>query len=279
MAGVTDLASAIGTAVLNQSRSSAIILPLDVNDRIRRSDCRAFQYFPATISDQKGINWQTKEIPGGSLPLYQWISSGARQISFTAVFTSDTDLLSQANLPSRIQQSGQNDRNVDIRAAAVWLRQFMLPSYGQQTQLGTPTTFAPNKLVLYLQNSGIGIAGGASAFETNDSIPCVMTQCDFDYTAFFPSGLPRVMTAQLSFAQIGQMKGAIAFPAAPTSNGDGTVSGEMQNYINGSGQTPPQAVPSGSAIPSQQTPASDSFGYRIQPKLVQQVISGTNISK
>jgi hypothetical protein len=292
MPSITGLATALGTNTLNQTRSSVIIIPLDVQDRIRRDDVAAFQYFPTTVSDQKGVNWQTKEIPGASLPLYQWISSGARTISFTAYFSSDVDLLSQANLPTRLKAGGQDDRNVDLRSAMAWLRQFLLPSYGQQSKLGSPTTFAPNKLYLYLQNSGIGMAGGASPFGGNDLIPCVMTQCDFDTTAYFPSGLPRVMTAQVSFAQIAQLNGVIGFPAGPTSQsatassgtvGDpgattgptGSVSGPMEDYIAGV-STPSQSVPSGSSVPSQQPPMGGPFGYNIVPKLISQVISGAS---
>lgn len=217
-----------------------------------------FQYFPESLSDSKAINYQQKEVPGGSLPIYQWVSSGERSVSFTAFFTSDTDLVADPQLAASLQEStlGMRDRNVDIRSAVAWLRSFMLPRYvngstggggGSSTQGTAPTgatgvgsgnvsagvtylTLPPRRLRLYIPNSGIGIAGGmmsAQEQQSNpDSVTCVMTQCEVEWSAYFPSGCPRIATVQLAFAQVAQLGQRVVFPSA-----DG-----MQTIVKGTQQ-------------------------------------------
>ena len=202
----------------------------------------AFQYFPESISDGKNINYQQKDIPGGSLPLYQWVSSGERLITFTAVFTCDVDYaaakasidptdpssvaidVATTALQGRLKASGQIRRNPDIRGAIAWLRRYMLPTYDGTFQ--APITRAPNKLRLYLPNSGIGVLGGSDAAGGSiDSICCVMTQCEANYEAYFPSGLLRVATVSLAFAQIPQFRGGVFFPHANDGSGIQNLAG------------------------------------------------------
>lgn len=216
MPGIASLASALSSRLPDKAKK-AYLIELDETD----SPCAAFafQYFPESISDSKNINYQQKEIPGGSLPLYQWVASGERLITFTAVFTSDVDLLpprrpgqssaeASSGLVSRVKAAGVNSRNTDIRAAVAWLRRYTLPTYARNI------TYSPSKLRLSLPGSGIGVAGGAIAGSVlDDTVICVMTQCDVTYEAFFPSGLPRYVTVNVSFAQIPQMNGQVLFPA------------------------------------------------------------------
>jgi hypothetical protein len=215
-----------------------------------------FQYFPESLTDSKAINYQQKEVPGGSLPLYQWVSSGERSIIFTAFFTSDTDLVADPQLAESLQSStlGLRDRNVDIRSAVAWLRSFMLPRYvngstggggGSSVQGTAPTgntgvgsgaqssgvtylTLPPRRVRLYIPNSGIGVAGGMMGAQEQqalpDSVTCVMTQCEVEWTAYFPSGCPRIASVQLGFAQVAQLGQRVLFPSA-----DG-----MQSVVQGS---------------------------------------------
>lgn len=228
-------------ARVNQKKASAWLIELEqsklaFNGIVPDDGRMAFQYWPETIADTKAVNYQQKEIPGGSLPLYQWVNGGERLLSFTAIFTTDVDLL--ANQPAdpesflsgddnkmvdRLSASGVGSRNTDIRAAVAWLRQYMLPSYDDgNTFLGRPLTKSPKRLILLLPNSGIGLAGGDSV--NVDSVKCVMTQCDVNHEQFFPNGLPRITTVSLAFAQIAQEGGQIVFPSTqgmtPHVNGD-----------------------------------------------------------
>lgn len=218
MAGLASLAASMGSKVSTKTKG-AFLIGLKEDGSVGGST--RFQYFPETLADSKNVNYQQKEVPGGSLPLYQWISSGERVISFTAVFTSDVDLLAGGAentesengravgaIHGRLKSQGQLGRNADIRSAIVWLRQYLFPTYKDDK------TFAPPHVSLFIPGSGIGAAGGALTLASGpDTMKAVMTQCEVSYDSFFPSGLPRIATVQLSFAQIGQAGGLVTFPA------------------------------------------------------------------
>jgi hypothetical protein len=242
MTALASLATALIPGLATKT-SRAIIIELGDDDSIMEESALDFQYFPDSISDSKSINWAPKEIPGGSLPLYQWVNSGERRISFTSVFTTDVDFstkgqgggLQAASLVGRLKSSGSHYRNIDIRAAVYWLRRFLLPRYGDDTAVGVPLTKAPHKLQLHMPNTGIGRAGGAGGGTCRrDWLTCIMTGCDVTWESFFASGFPRVATVSLSFAQVAQYKGQISFPSATyldeeikgasTEGGDGDAS-------------------------------------------------------
>lgn len=237
-----SLSQMIGTEASTRP-SEVVIIPLDDagNADITVFGVLRFQYFPEAMQDSKTINYQQKEIPGASLPIYQWVASGERLITFTAQFSTDVDFLANPSIPATVAAngSGLQDRNVDIRSAVAWLRSFMFPRYisassagggvtsqsgGSPTGVGAATsagitysTKPPRRLKLYIPNSGIGIAGGtASNAQTvfPDSVVCVMTQCEVNWEAYFPSGLPRMASVQLSFAQIAQLGTRVMFPSA-----------------------------------------------------------------
>ena len=229
---------------LGKANSLACMFEYDKDDNITGYGI-GFQYFPESISDTKAVNYQTKDIPGGSLPLYQWTSSGERIISFTAYFTSDIDLCAGgpqtqaaygANDPNpmfaNLSSQGLASRNIDVRTALYALRRFLFPIYQKQgTQPGQPLTQSPPKVMLVFTGSGLGLLGGfgqmpdspsASAASPSsvkfnavdmDAITCVMTQCDVTIEALFPSGAIRIASVQLSFAQIAQLGGQVTFPS------------------------------------------------------------------
>lgn len=254
-ASLNSIASAIGPSEEDRP-GEVVLIPLDDQGRVDLEsfgDPLRFQYFPETLTDGKQINYQQKEIPGGSLPIYQWVASGERLISFTAVFSTDTDLTSNVEDGVNITGSGSGlqDRNVDIRSAIAWLRSFMNPRYvngssggggaasteglspgagGSPTSGFTYMTKPPKRVRLYIPNSGIGVSGGVVSAQVPalpDSVTCVMTQCEVTYQAFFPSGLPRLVEVQLGFAQIPQYGDRVAFPSADT----------MAKHVNGGAET------------------------------------------
>ena len=214
MPGLLSLASG-NFAQYGENRSKAFLVELDKDGSAdsRSWKSLAFQYFPETITDTKQTNYARLDIPGGSIPVYQWISGGERSLSFTAYFTTDVDLTLDDQYNLRIKSAGVADRNVDIRAAVAWLRQYKLPRYDLQSSTGSPMTEAPKRLLLILKRSRLGLAGGVTG-EHPDHVRCIMTQCDVSWQAWFPSGFPRTATVQLSFAQIGQAGGTVVFPTA-----------------------------------------------------------------
>jgi hypothetical protein len=232
MPTVSDLASSLN-AQINARTSDCALIELGPGDS-PTGDSQVFQYYPDSISDNKAVNYQQKAIFGGSLPLYQFTGGGERTISFSAVFTCDTDLLAQraqassAILYARLKAAGVERRNVDIRAALMWLRGFMLPRYADSsigTQLGsdsggTQLTFAPHKILLTMPGTGIGFYGGFDSVSGPDAVLCHMSQCDITIGDLFPSGLPRNATVQLSFAQLAQSRGFVQFPSRTSSYDD-----------------------------------------------------------
>lgn len=234
MAGLASLASRAGLGGAGEKKTNAVIIELDDEGSPVLGETVAsalsalntgrlfplrFQYFPESLSDTKQVNYQAKEIPGASLPVYQWISSGERSISFTAVFSSDTDLIDrQGNnkneLIGRQSASGIGHRNVDARSAVAWLRRLMLPEYiAGGADNGAPLAKAPPKLYLNLKNSGIGIAGGTNgAFSQPDAVLCILSQCDVNWEVFFPSGFPRLVSCSLTFLEVAQNAGRVSFP-------------------------------------------------------------------
>lgn len=201
---------------MHEKKSSASLIRLDpgLKDDPAWPGLR-FQYYPASISDTKAVNYSQKTIPGGSIPLYQWINGGERIISFTAMFSSDIDLslesdaVGAGSLVDEVKSNGLEDRNVDVKAALIWLRSFMLPMY-------LPSgTLPPPKALLRLPGTGIGLMGGAfegHSEERYDSVACVMSQCDIEIKALFPSGTIRLASVQLGFTQVAQLGGVVRFP-------------------------------------------------------------------
>jgi len=214
--GITEIAQALERRI-NTQRSEVAIQELDEKTDQPINTLLRFQYFPASITDSYTTNYVAQNIPGGSLPLYQWVSGGARSISFEAVFTCDSDFLAKGftkgrELFDRLKQMKHEDRNVDIRSALIWLKRFMLPRYATEGVGPAALTYAPRKLQLIMPNSGIGGSGGQQI--TPDLIVCHMTQCETTYQMFHPSGLPKIVKVNLSFDQLAQQGGNVIFPSA-----------------------------------------------------------------
>lgn len=208
---------------------------------------RRFQYFPESIADTKQVSYQTKEVPGGSLPLYQYTGSGERTISFTVYFATDVDHLVAQSSPdfdvpdggwqgdmrlevgsalregsvtgkvegaqARMRAAGHESRNPYIPGALIWLRRFTLPRYGQNSEVGVPITTPPRKLLLHFTGSNLEALGGSGGFTAvGGGILAIMTQCDINIEALFPSGNIRVASVSLAFAEVAQRGGVVKFP-------------------------------------------------------------------
>jgi hypothetical protein len=242
-------------SVSAQRRSEVYLTELGDDDRPLVGRNRSvpqwlkFQYFPESVADTKAVNYQPKEVPGGSLPLYQWTGSGERTISFTAYFSTDVDhlasqgsvdfdgpmadLLGDMTLPidrtlrtmcingaveasqTRLRAAGAHERNPFIPGALIWLRRFMLPRYGENSEVGVPITKPPHKLLLHLTGTEMERFGGANGFSVGGGgILCVMTTCDINIEALFPTGNIRIASVSLAFAEVPQRGGVVRFPSA-----------------------------------------------------------------
>lgn len=156
---------------------------------------RAFQYWPETMQDSRGdVGWQEKAIPGLSHPLMQWTQGGSRRISFTVVFGRDRYELPDLDDPRT--EEWDLEENVDIGAAAAWLRWYTYPLYKE----GDFRVIAPPSIMLVMPLTAIG--GIRDGGLHQDAILTVMTSCDITYLSWFPNGVPRLAEASLEFAEI-----------------------------------------------------------------------------
>ncbi len=166
-----------------------------------------FQYWPETVEDSYNPEYATKQIPGGSHPLYQWTGGSGRDITFTAQFTSEIDASRNVGSPS-----GQDVRfaalqpglryTVDVRAALNRIRSYMRGSYRNATAGGAgggvnSLARPPKKLFLVLEGSGIG--------GTRDDILCILRSAPITHEAFFPNGRVRIAQVSMTFSEIVQI--------------------------------------------------------------------------
>lgn len=178
-------------------------------DQVVQQSYLALQYWPETLEDSRASEWSSRQVPGGSHPIYQWASGGERTISFSAVFTTDhaPDDLNVRNEDPYTNKLGvegpgtrRGTRDIDIRAAIAWLRYFTYPYYDPSSGF----SHEPPKVILVLPNTRIGYDG-------SDYVIAVMTQCDVTYEAWFPNGFPRIAEVQLQFSEVVQHGGSVRF--------------------------------------------------------------------
>ena len=174
-------------------------------DRLRLSDARSFQYFPESITDSKVNNYQAKEIPGLSHPLYQWTAGGPRELSFTAVFSSDLPLVEEGK-PDRSKSLQQ--RNVDVDAAIAWIQSFQYPEYSNPNLLSGKNLRPkpPLKILLTLPNVRINMGRPQI---NDDDMYCILLSAEVSRESFFPDGTTRLAKIELSFAEVIQLRGSV----------------------------------------------------------------------
>lgn len=182
------------------------------------NDVFVFQFWPQQVTDNYTPNYATKNIPGASHPLYQWVSGNGRSISFTAQFITEIreDALSLQGVGgvgndfrSRLNTAGKIGRvedavgagllpstryKVNVAAALASLQQYLYPTYDDVKGITKP----PKKLVLVLPGTRLGRSDSA------DGILCIMKAANVTMESWFPSGELRSASVALEFAEIVQ---------------------------------------------------------------------------
>ena len=207
MAGLVSAFS--GDMIASPKVAQVLIVPLDQEGKIAHDSefggKKILQYWPESLSDSKGANWQSKDIPGAPLPIYQWVNGGERPLSFTATFSRDMD--------GEIGVDVDEDKhNVDIDAAIAWLR--MLSSNDYQKDGDMEAAVAPPTLWLSFMGMALGYNDSASVpkISTYDSgVYVILNSVEVERTDWFPSGRPRFATVSLSFFETMQI-GAGVYP-------------------------------------------------------------------
>ena len=208
---ISELAAAVGFGSDRQPVTAAIQFKYGANEQFYRDFYKlggsvAFQYFPERITDTKTANYASKEIPGGSHPIYTFISGGERVISFDAIFCNDSD--GSSSIGSGILGAAMNalfggggsgpsipnnDRKdvVDIAAAVNLLSSLCYPIYDFDL-----VAFPPPYVVVYLPNSGLISSDGIK-----DSFSAILTSRTVTYEAFHRDGTPRIAVVALEFRE------------------------------------------------------------------------------
>lgn len=82
---------ALGNVVKeNKNFKQAALFAIDDKGTILYNHVGRFLLNPSTYDDSKTVNWAQQNIPGQSDPVLQWVSSGARIVTFDALVTADT---------------------------------------------------------------------------------------------------------------------------------------------------------------------------------------------
>lgn len=255
MAGALSLGS-LDLFRLSDRKASIKLRRLNPENDNPDGSALALQYWPETLNDSAPVNYAKKAIPGGSLPLYQWINNGERAITFSAIFTTDIDVTkwaenqpasnADAGLLAELKSKGLSKRNLDIRAALIWLRSFRMPIYKPDGSY-----LPPAKAILTIPGSRFGWYSGETGSGADpDSINCVMTQCDIEVKASFPNGVPRVAAVNLGFEEIAQLKGVVNFPGYSLNIAGTFPAGNGATNVDGSqlGSTAGAAGPKGIGV-------------------------------
>lgn len=199
-----------GDAARSQTQGSGL------NEGGSLSDVFIFQFWPSQLQDSYQPNYATKQIPGASHPLYQWVGGNGRTLSFEAEFVAEIDeslLTGQGSFNERIALSAATGP-VPTGSAANAIPATLLPSsrytvnvqqalaalqrylYGRYHDVSGKkgVTEPPKKLVLVLPNTGLGRKDG-------DGVLCILLRADVTMESWFPTGTLRAAKVSLEFAE------------------------------------------------------------------------------
>lgn len=192
-------------------------------------DVFLFQFWPQQVTDNYTPNYATKQIPGGSHPIYQWTGGAGRDISFSAQFVSEItedEFLPNATSDFRARITANSATGVPIQGAAgagaagipglgplllpssryktnvaaaiAALQRYLYPDYVDGGANNGKYAKPPRKLVLVLPGTKLGRSDG------NDGILCIMRSASVTMENWFPSGELRSATVALRFSEIVQ---------------------------------------------------------------------------
>jgi len=197
MAGLVSIFT--GTYELHAKLAEVVIAPLDKDGKVDGElKARTLQYWPENLTDDKGSNWQSRDIPGAPLPLYQWISGSERGFNFTAVFSRDMDgIIGDEIEPDKY--------NVDIDAGIAWLRAISMNDYENGFAVAPPVVW------IWFEGTELGYnynaeSEGSKSFGGKGSgVHCLITQVSAERTNWFQSGTTRFATVPISCVETMQV--------------------------------------------------------------------------
>ena len=79
-----------GRKIQGETLQVAGLFPISDRGEVQISESGIFMLNPTSWTESKSANWVEHIVPGQSDPVLQWVSSGARTVTFEALVTADT---------------------------------------------------------------------------------------------------------------------------------------------------------------------------------------------
>jgi len=206
---------------------AAAIFAIDRDGTIEKTNKGVFLLNPDSLNETKSANWVAHQTPGQSDPVLQWLSSGPRTLSFTALVTADTsDFVQIGEKPAPPQKEEPNTltkifggiaasfakvkappparqiksdgfpvaNTLDISNYLNYYRSLLYPEYNN---INNPRRLvqSPPLVVLFMGNAINKLPFGAKVSDQHDM--WVITNLGIKVTKFLPNLAP--MEAQVSF--------------------------------------------------------------------------------
>lgn len=205
------------------------------------------QFWPDTITYSRGgIGWQSRPVPGLSHNLFSWTGGGAPSLTFDIVLVNERDPSFRSKNGDALKAEYNFDAN--ISAGLAWfaaagnplyegldqpvqpppmiqvIAQHLTPQFGQS--VGSIVSTASKSIT---QNAIATAAGGSAALSGDIEVATrfshlpdrdfigVLMDWGVNYEKFFPSGVPRVATVNLSFSEVIQI-GDVILPHSRSQN-------------------------------------------------------------
>lgn len=195
---------------------------LDIDKNISK-----FLINPSSWSESKSTNWVQQNVPGNSDPIMQWVSGGARVVTFSALVTADTSrfvagtttansaepstldkaasyfggiaaAFSKVNVPNPRVPSGEKSSDLDISSYLNYYRSLIYPVYDDPNN-PKKLTQSPPLVVLFAGNAITRYPYGNRITTKHDV--WVVTNLEINITKQLPNLAPMEATVNFQLTQ------------------------------------------------------------------------------
>jgi hypothetical protein len=127
----------------------AALFKVDIAGNITKDIFAPFLLNPTSIEESKSANWVEQAVPGQSDPILQWISSGARTVTFDVLVTADTSDYYLAESNDDAKQAQPKTAKEAIATLAAKLFKVQVPPPRKNQARVTPALNIENYLNYY----------------------------------------------------------------------------------------------------------------------------------
>jgi hypothetical protein len=220
-----------GKKIQGETLQVAGLFPISTTGEVEISEVGIFMLNPTSWQESKSTNWVEHSVPGQSDPILQWISGGARTVTFEALVTADTsdfisgqkrqpgeetDPLKKSttfigsiaaaffNVPApapRIEVDGDRGSNLDISNYLNYYRSLLYPVYDKVDKPGRLRN-SPPLLVLYSGNAinKLPMGGQGTRISSQHDL-WVLTDLQINITKQLPNLAPMEATVTFKLMQ------------------------------------------------------------------------------